>query len=82
MLYKKHKADLIQNMNIHSYNTRINMDFHVKFCRTSLFKKKNVVYIGTNLYSKAPNEIKNSGFFSFQKRFKIIFIKTFLLYDK
>jgi hypothetical protein len=48
---KKYKADLIQNMNIHSYNTKINKDFHVTFCRTTLLKK-SVVNMGTELYSR------------------------------
>jgi hypothetical protein len=39
---KKHKADLIQNMNVHGYNTRTNKDFHVTFCRTTLFKESVV----------------------------------------
>jgi hypothetical protein len=36
---KKHKADLIQNINIHNHNTRLNKDYHVNYCRTSLFKR-------------------------------------------
>jgi hypothetical protein len=39
--------------------------------------------MGIELYSKVSNEIrKHGGFFSFQKRFKILFNKTFFLYDK
>jgi hypothetical protein len=55
MLYKMHKADLIQNTKIHNYNIRINKDFHVKFCRNSLFKK-SVVHMGIELYSKVPKK--------------------------
>jgi hypothetical protein len=36
---KKHKADLIQNINIHNHNKRLNKDYHVNYCRTSLFKR-------------------------------------------
>ncbi|PNF20311.1 hypothetical protein B7P43_G13693 [Cryptotermes secundus] len=71
---KKHKADLIQNINIHSYNTRINKDFHVQFCRTTLFKK-SVVNMGIELHSKLPDKIKNSVGFSVFKRD----LKSFLL---
>jgi hypothetical protein len=45
-------------MNIHSYNTRINKDFYVTFCRTTLFKK-SAVNMGIELYSKLPKKIKN-----------------------
>jgi hypothetical protein len=39
--------------------------------------------MGIELYSKVPNRIKNSeSFFSFQKRLKILFTGTLLLYNK
>jgi hypothetical protein len=60
---KKHKADLIQNINIHNHNTRLNKDYHVNYCRTSLFKR-SVINRGTELYSKVPNKIKKYGKFS------------------
>jgi hypothetical protein len=41
---KKHKADLNQNINVLSYNTRINQDIHVQFCRITSFKKSVVQY--------------------------------------
>jgi hypothetical protein len=71
---KKHKADLMQNRNMHSYNTRINLDFHVQSCRTTLFKK-SVVNMGLKLYSKVPNRIKTSASFSAFKKD----LKSFLL---
>jgi hypothetical protein len=61
---KKHKADLMQNINIRSYNTRINQDYHVQSCRTTLFKK-SVVNMGIELYSKVPNNKELWEFFSF-----------------
>jgi hypothetical protein len=30
---KKHKADLIQNMNIHNHKITLNKDYHVNYCR-------------------------------------------------
>jgi hypothetical protein len=57
---RKHKADLIKNMNIHSLNTRINKDFHVKFCRTSLFKIKCGKHGGW-MYSKMPHKIRKKN---------------------
>jgi hypothetical protein len=97
---KKHKGDLIQNINIrgcpelrhphvggmyvnfaatepvfihcsgkfphiHNYNTRLNKDYHINFCRTTLFKRI-VVNMRIELYSRVPNKIKNmEGFFNF-----------------
>jgi hypothetical protein len=71
---KKHKADLMQNINIHTYNMRKNQDFHVKFCRTTLLKK-SVVNMGIELYSKVPNKLKNLASFSAFKKD----LKSFLL---
>jgi hypothetical protein len=70
---KKYKADLVQNINIHSYNTIINQDFHVQFCRTALLKK-SVVNMGIELYSKVPNRIKNSESFLVFKKDLISFL--------
>jgi hypothetical protein len=71
---KQHKADLIQNINIHNYNTRLNKDYQVNFCRTTLFKR-SVVNMGIELYSKVPNQIKDmEGFLTFKKE-----LKSFLL---
>jgi hypothetical protein len=79
---KKYKADLTQNIDIHSYNTRRNLDFHVQFCRTALLKK-SVVNMGIELYSKVPYRIKKLWeFFGFQKRIEIFFTGTLLLYNK
>jgi hypothetical protein len=65
---KKHKADLIQNIHIHNYKTRLNKDYHVKFCRTTLFKR-SVVNMGIEWYSKLPNKIKNmEGFLTLKKK--------------
>jgi hypothetical protein len=74
VLYKNHKADLIQNINIHNYNTRLNKDCHVNFCRTTLLKR-SVVNMGTELYSRVPNNIKNmEGFLIFKKEFKFFLL--------
>jgi hypothetical protein len=51
---KKHKADLIQNLNIRNHNTRLNKDYYVNYCRTALCKR-SVINMGIELYSKVPN---------------------------
>jgi hypothetical protein len=56
---KRHKADLIQNINIHNHNKRLNKHYHVNYCRTSLFKR-SVINRGIELYSKVSNKIKNT----------------------
>jgi hypothetical protein len=71
---KKHKADLIQNINIHNNKRRLNKDYHVNYCRTSLFKR-SVIKRGIELYSKVPNKIKNMDIFQIFKRE----LKSFLL---
>jgi hypothetical protein len=61
---KKHKADWTQNINIHNHNTRLNKDYLVNYCRTSLFKR-SVINRGIELYSKVPNKVKKHGVFQF-----------------
>jgi hypothetical protein len=71
---KKHKADWIQNINIHNHNTRLNEDYHVNYCRKSLFKR-SVINRGIELYSKVPNKIKKTWkVFQFLRE-----LKSFLL---
>jgi hypothetical protein len=79
---KKHKADLIQNINIHNHNTRLNKDYHVNYCRMSLFKR-SVINKGIELYSKVPNKIKKTWkVFQFLRELKSSFIKSCLLYNR
>jgi hypothetical protein len=62
-------------MNINSYGTRKNKDYHIKFCRTTLFKK-SVINMGIELYSKVPNKIKNTvDFLAFKKALKSFLLK-------
>jgi hypothetical protein len=46
---------------------RLNQDYHVNYCRTSLFKRR-VINKGIELYSKVPNKIKNMERFPIFKR--------------
>jgi hypothetical protein len=71
---KRHKADLIQNINIHNHNMRLNKDYHINYCRASLFKR-SVINRGIELYSKVRNKIKNMESFPIFKRE----LKSFLL---
>ena len=45
-------------MAIHDYETRHRSDFQTQFCRTDIFKK-SVFNLGTKLYNKFPNYIKD-----------------------
>ena len=57
MLYKKYKALMAINSDIHNYNKRRKLNFHVQHCNTALFKR-SVINIGISLYNKVPNQIK------------------------
>jgi hypothetical protein len=76
---KKHKADLIQNINIHNHNKRLNKDYHVNYCRTSLFKRSEINR-GIELYSKVPNKIKNVESFPIFKRELKFFLSSHAFY--
>ena len=54
---KKYKAFMAINSDIHNYNTRRKLNFHVQHCNTALFKR-SVINMGISLYNKVPNQIK------------------------
>jgi len=45
----------------HVYKTRNRLDFQTQFCSTNIFKK-SVNNLGTKLYNKLPNYLKNLKF--------------------
>jgi hypothetical protein len=64
----------MQNADIHNHNTRLNKDYHVNYCRTSLLKR-SVINSGIELYSKVPNKIKDmESFISFKKELKLFLV--------
>jgi hypothetical protein len=56
--------------------TRINNDFHVKFCTAPLFKK-SMSNMGIELYGKVPNIIKTVDFSVFKKDLKSVLLKHY-----
>jgi hypothetical protein len=55
---KPNNEGLKQNLAKHDYKTRNRSDFQTQFCRTNIFKKR-VNNLGTKLYNKLPNYLKN-----------------------
>jgi len=55
---KLNNEGLKQNLAKHDYKTRNRLDFKTQFCRTNIFKK-SVNNLGTKLYNKLPNYLKN-----------------------
>jgi len=49
---------LKQNLAKHDYKTQNRFDFQTQFCRTDIFKN-SVNNLGTKLYNKLPNYLKN-----------------------
>ena len=56
--FKLNNERLKQNLAKHDYKTRHTLDFQTQFCRTDIFKK-SVNNLGTKLYNKLPNYLKN-----------------------
>jgi hypothetical protein len=65
---------LKQNVAKHDYKTRNRSDFETQFCRTNIFNK-SVNNLGTKLYNKLPNYLKNLENCKFFKKQ----LKAFLL---
>ena len=51
---------LKQNLAILDYKTQHRLHFQTQFCRTNILKK-SVNNLGTKLYDKLPNYLKNMG---------------------
>jgi hypothetical protein len=72
---RKYNDGKTKNVDIHNYNTRRKLDFHVHHCNTVLFKR-SVINMGTSLYNKIPNQIKlRKNFNSFRKELKSFLLK-------
>jgi hypothetical protein len=54
---KSNLEKMIGNEDMHAHFTCQKSDFHVQYCRTTLFKNSSV-NMGIKLYNKLPNEIK------------------------
>lgn len=68
----KHNVTLIQNDQVHNYNTRINQNIHIDVIRTNI-GKLSINCNGFKLFNQLPLEIKNchtlSGFKSLLKTY-------------
>jgi hypothetical protein len=80
---KLNNKGLKQNLAIHDYKTQHRLDFQTQFCGTDIFKKC-VNNLGTKLYNKLPNYIKNlENLKSFKKQLKIFLLQqTFYSVDE
>jgi hypothetical protein len=67
---KVNNKGLKQNSAIHDHQTRHRSDFQTQFCRTNILKK-SVNNLGTKLYNRLPNHLKNlEDFKPFKKQLK------------
>ena len=55
---KVNNKGLKPNLDINDYKTQHRSDFQTQFCRTNILKK-SVNNLGTKLYDKLPNYLKN-----------------------
>jgi hypothetical protein len=57
---KSHFGELDQNIAVHEHNTHQKLNLLVQFCRTNV-SKNGAVNMGTRLYNKIPNKIREVG---------------------
>ena len=55
---RKYHQSVQLNSNIHTYNRRRKMDIRIQSHNTKTYKKKSVINMGTKVYNKLPNYIK------------------------
>jgi hypothetical protein len=70
---KRYSQSLELNANVHNHNTRRKMDIHIKSHRTNLHKN-SVVNMGSIIYNKLPDHMKEIDSKVFKKK-----LKSFLL---
>jgi hypothetical protein len=70
-------------MAIHDHKMRHRLDFETQFCRTDIFKR-SVNSLGTKIYNKLPNHLKNSESLKhFKKQLKAFLLQqTFYSEDE
>jgi len=80
---KVNNKGLKQNLAIHDYETQHTADFQTQFCTTDIFKK-SVINLGTKLYNKLPNYLKNlESLKPFKKQLKVFLLQqTFYSVDE
>ena len=63
---------------IHSYNTRYNVksNFFLPIFRTN-YGKKTLPYVGIQIWSEVPQEIKSRTYVSFKREFKKLLMKSY-----
>ena len=67
---KVNNKGLKQNLAIHDYKTWHRLDFQTQFCRTNILKN-SVNNLGTKLYNKLTNYLRNmENFKLFKKQLK------------
>ena len=80
---KLNNEGLKQNLTIHDYKTWHRLDFQTQFCRTDIFNN-TVNNLGTKLYNKLPNYLKNlENLKLFKKQLKAFLLQqTFYSVDE
>jgi hypothetical protein len=77
---KNFNVFIAKNVDIHNYDTRRMLNFHVQHCNTFLLKR-SVINMGISLYNKVPNQIKRREIFnSFRKELKVFLAEIFFLF--
>ena len=72
--FRRHHQFVQLNSNVHTYNTRRKRDIHIQSYKTDLYKRR-VVNMGSKLYNKLPDYIKEiESYKTFRKE-----LKSFLL---
>jgi hypothetical protein len=71
---RRHHQFVELNSNVHTYNTRRKRDIHIQSYKNELYKR-SVVNMGSKLYNKIPDNIKETeSYKTFRKK-----LKSFLL---
>jgi hypothetical protein len=72
---RRHHQFVELNSNVHAYNTRRRRDIHIQSYKIDLYKR-SVIYMGSKLYNKLPDYIKEiESYKTFRKQ-----LKSFLLW--
>ena len=71
---KRYCQSLELNATFHKHNTRRKMDIHIKSHRTNLYKN-SVINMGSIIYNKLPNHLKEiDSFKDFKRKLKLFLL--------
>jgi hypothetical protein len=77
---KKYKIFMVKNMDLHGYNMRGKLNFHMQHCNTVIYAR-SVMNMGTRLYNRILIQIKQKQDLNSFRRESRVFLLRYSAYS-